>query len=87
MTLNVVRVVSVPPHLLVDDLLIVFIAYYIVGVIIFIRDLLSAVEDTDLRTAFDAELEQISNTGLAIELIRVVLFVVFIHIPCWIFRV
>lgn len=87
MTLNAVRVVSVPPHLLVDDLLIVFIAYYIVGVIIFIRDLLSAVEDTDLRTAFDAELEQISNTGLAIELIRVVLFVVFIHIPCWIFRV
>lgn len=82
-----VRVVSVPPHLPVDDLLIVFIAYYIVGVIIFIRDLFAAVEDTDLRTAFDAELEQISNIGLAIELIRVVLFVVFIHIPCWIFRV
>ena len=70
-----------------DDLLIVFIAYYIVGVIIFIRDLFDAVEDTDLRTAFDAELEQTSNTGLAVELIRVVLFVVFIHIPCWIFRV
>ena len=82
-----VRVVSVPPHLLVDDLLIVFIAYYIVGVIIFIRDLFDAVEDTDLRTAFDEELKQISNIGLAFELIRVVLFVVFIHIPCWIFRV
>ncbi|QZE58178.1 hypothetical protein MPK70_gp302 [Erwinia phage pEa_SNUABM_33] len=70
-----------------DDLLIVLIAYYIVGVIIFIRDLYDAAEDTVLRKQFDAELEQTSNTGLAIELIRVVLFVVFIHIPCWIFRV
>lgn len=70
-----------------DSLLIVIIAYYIVGVIIFIRDLCEAAEDTVLRKQFNAELEQISNTGLAIELIRVVLFVVFIHIPCWIFRV
>ncbi|QZE57174.1 hypothetical protein MPK67_gp301 [Erwinia phage pEa_SNUABM_32] len=64
-----------------------FIAYYIVGVIIFIRDLLEVADDTQLRKAFDRELEHISDSGLLFEMVKVILFVVFIHIPCWIIRV
>lgn len=81
------RVVSVLPLSLVASLWLIFIAYYGVGIVVFIRDLRGASDDVMLMRQFNEELNRMSNLELVLDATKLLLFVVFIHIPCWIFRV
>ncbi|AWY08620.1 hypothetical protein HOT49_gp308 [Erwinia phage vB_EamM_Alexandra] len=86
--LNAARVASVIPHRHVANVfLILFCAYYAVGVIVLIRDLNNFSEDSEMVKRFTEELKCKSDIALAWDALKASLFLVFIHIPCWILRV
>lgn len=88
MILIAVRVASVlPRRAMPSSWLLVLMAYYLVGILIFVRDLRTTSEDSRVMRQFNEELKRMSNLELVWDSTKLLLFVVFIHIPCWIFRV
>lgn len=81
------RVASVQPHLHVANLLYVLIAYYLVGVIQFFRELRSIPNDDPAVTQFNRSMDNESNLQVLWIGIKLAVTVIFIHIPCWIFRI
>ena len=81
------RVVSVPPQSLVSNLWVLFIAYYVVGVIQFWRELRSIPNDDPAVKAFNRSMDSESNLQVLWIGIKLAVTVIFIHIPCWIFRI
>lgn len=65
----------------------IFAAYYVVGIVVFARDLKETRDDVMLMRQFNEELNRMTNLELVWDAIKLLLFVVFIHIPCWILRV
>lgn len=65
----------------------IFAAYYVVGIVVFVRDLRESTDDVMLMRQFNDELNRMSNLELVWDATKLLLFVVFIHIPCWILRV
>lgn len=65
----------------------IFAAYYVVGIVVFVRDLREASDDVMLMRQFNEELNRMTDLELAWDAVKLLLFVVFIHIPCWILRV
>ncbi|QZE59207.1 hypothetical protein MPK64_gp305 [Erwinia phage pEa_SNUABM_16] len=65
----------------------IFAAYYVVGIAVFVRDLKETSDDVMLMRQFNEELNHMTNLELVWDAIKLLLFVVFIHIPCWILRV
>lgn len=88
MTPNVVRVDSVLPLRLVPSTIgTILIAYYIVGIIVFLRDIKSIDRDDPALEAFNREMDQQSNVSVLWTGIKLFVFVVLVHIPLWIIRV
>ncbi|UAW96794.1 hypothetical protein pEaSNUABM22_00307 [Erwinia phage pEa_SNUABM_22] len=65
----------------------IFAAYYVVGIVVFASDLKETSDDVMLMRQFNEELNRMTNLELVWDAIKLLLFVVFIHIPCWILRV
>ncbi|QZE58864.1 hypothetical protein pEaSNUABM28_00307 [Erwinia phage pEa_SNUABM_28] len=65
----------------------IFAAYYVVGIVVFVRDLKETSDDVMLMRQFNEELNHMTNLELVWDAVKLLLFVVFIHIPCWILRV
>lgn len=87
MTQSVARVVSVPPLSLVSNLWVLFIAYYVVGIIQFARELRSISNDDPEVKAFNRSMDDQSNVQVLWTGLKLAMAVIFIHIPCWIFRI
>ncbi|EBY9527414.1 hypothetical protein D5P86_00335 [Salmonella enterica subsp. enterica serovar Infantis] len=65
----------------------ILIAYYIVGIIVFLRDIKSIDRNDPALEAFNREMNQQSNMSVLWTGIKLFVFVVLVHIPLWIIRV
>lgn len=82
------RVVLVLPLRLVPSTIgTILIAYYIVGVIVFLRDIKSIDRNDPALEAFNREMNQQSDMSVLWTGIKLLVFVVLVHIPMWIIRV
>ncbi len=78
----------VPPRRLVSNLIVALLAaYYLVGVVLFVRDLRTCSEDSEMVRRFGEELDTQSTAQVAWSLIKLALFIMLLHIPLWIVRV
>ncbi|QZE56499.1 hypothetical protein pEaSNUABM40_00304 [Erwinia phage pEa_SNUABM_40] len=66
--------------------IVILTAYYIVGVIIFVRDVMSLDDDDPALKILNQTLDKESDRSVLWTAVKLATFIVFVHIPMWIIR-